>query len=245
MSKEITPLISLEDVTLIKNRSIILENINFSVNKGDILTIIGPNGAGKSTLLKLIIGQLKATSGKITKQPDLKIGYVPQQVITDSLLPLTVESFVGTNNPFLSILDLSELGTHFLHTLSGGELQRTLLCRALSRKPELLLLDESSQGLDISGILKFYELIDKINKETNTSIIMISHDLNIVLSRSDKVICLDKHICCQGISNRISSDKGFIELFGDENFTKIGLYRHNHEQQAPSQAQSEKQGTQI
>ncbi len=227
MQKNLENILSIQNLSFEKDKNQILYDINLSVKKGEMISIIGPNGAGKSTLLKLIIGTHKPTKGTITKKNNLKIGYVPQKINIDSILPLNVAEFSCASDNLLEYLDLQNLKDKFLYTLSGGELQRTILCRALTRNPDLLLLDESSQGLDISGILKFYSLIDKINKEMNTSIIMVSHDLNIVLNRTNEVLCLNRHICCKGTPNSISSTQGFLDLFGKDKLD-IGLYQHDH-----------------
>ncbi len=228
MSKEISSILSFENISLSFNNKKILEDISFSLTQGQIITIIGPNGAGKSSILKLIIGLYKSSSGIIHKKKNLKIGYVPQKVIIDSLLPMTVKDFIGYYPEIFNYLELEDIKSSFLYTLSGGELQKVLLARALVRNPDLLLLDESSQGLDISGTLKFYNIIDKINKERKTSIIMVSHDLNVVLNRTDEVICLNRHICCKGMPDKITSADGFKNLYGEDDFNNIALYRHSH-----------------
>ena len=184
----------------------VLRNVNLSLSKNEIVTIVGPNGSGKTTLFKSIIGSTPISSGKVLIRPNLKIGYVPQVLNIDRSLPLTVERFLSLDNKrknkdYLNaqqVLESDDLLFKQISTLSGGQLQRVLLARALVNKPDVLLLDEATRGLDQPGSAAFYRKIEEIRNSTGCAILMISHDLHVVMSASNRVICLNGHICCQG-----------------------------------------------
>jgi zinc transport system ATP-binding protein len=214
----------------------ILIDISLKIPNHDFLTIIGPNGAGKSMLLKCLMGFYQPDSGTIIKKNHLKIGYVPQKIYCDTTLPLSVIDFLKLNKKISSsVFDNIIQETHIenfikrpLHVLSGGQLQRVLLARSLLHDPELLILDEPAQNLDISGQLAFYKLIDKIYLERKLAVIMVSHDLHMVMASSRRVICLFHHICCTGTPNMITKDPEFIALFGQDMAEMMGIYQHTH-----------------
>lgn len=227
-------LVKVTDVDFIINNRTILQKINLQVKKGSVVTIIGPNGAGKSTLLKIILGLIKPTSGEALIREGLVVGYMPQRLHLDTSLPLTVTYFLEmTALPdHLSAEEALENvgGKHLLnysmHDLSGGEFQRVLLARALMVKPQLLVLDEPVQGVDVNGQKAFYELLQKIGDKWGCGMVMVSHDMHMVFSASDQVVCLNQHICCQGRPEKVMKDPEYMSLFGGQLFAP---YKHVHD----------------
>ena len=214
----------------------VLQNINLSLNASEIVTIVGPNGSGKTTLFKAIIGSVPLSKGKISIKPNLRIGYVPQQLKVDQTLPITVERFLklATRNnndieKMIAFFGSENIFREQINSLSGGQMQRVLLARALVNKPEILLLDEATRGLDQPGIAAFYRKIENISKETNCAILMISHDLHVVMSASDRVICINGHICCQGTPENVATSPEYQTLFGSNIDGSFALYRHKHD----------------
>ena len=214
----------------------VLRNVNLSLNKNEIVTIVGPNGSGKTTLFKSIIGSTPISSGKVLIRPNLKIGYVPQVLNIDRSLPLTVERFLSLENrrhkrealSAQKVLDSNDLLFKQISTLSAGQLQRVLLARALVNKPDVLLLDEATRGLDQPGSAAFYRKIEEIRNTTGCAILMISHDLHVVMSASNRVICLNGHICCQGEPQSVASSPEYKAMFGSNVDGTLALYQHNH-----------------
>ena len=214
----------------------VLQNINLSLNANEIVTIVGPNGSGKTTLFKAIIGSVPLSKGKISIKPNLRIGYVPQQLKVDQTLPITVERFLklATRNnndieKMIAFFGSENIFREQINSLSGGQMQRVLLARALVNEPEILLLDEATRGLDQPGIAAFYRKIENISKETNCAILMISHDLHVVMSASDRVICINGHICCQGTPENVATSPEYQTLFGSNIDGSFALYRHKHD----------------
>lgn len=214
----------------------VLRNVNLSLSKNEIVTIVGPNGSGKTTLFKSIIGSTPISSGKVLIRPNLKIGYVPQVLNIDRSLPLTVERFLSLENrrhkrealSAQQVLDSNDLLFKQISTLSAGQLQRVLLARALVNKPDVLLLDEATRGLDQPGSAAFYRKIEEIRNTTGCAILMISHDLHVVMSASNRVICLNGHICCQGEPQSVASSPEYKAMFGSNVDGTLALYQHNH-----------------
>ena len=214
----------------------VLRNVNLSLSKNEIVTIVGPNGSGKTTLFKSIIGSTPISSGKVLNRPNLKIGYVPQVLNIDRSLPLTVERFLSLENrrhkrealSAQQVLDSNDLLFKQISTLSAGQLQRVLLARALVNKPDVLLLDEATRGLDQPGSAAFYRKIEEIRNTTGCAILMISHDLHVVMSASNRVICLNGHICCQGEPQSVASSPEYKAMFGSNVDGTLALYQHNH-----------------
>ena len=214
----------------------VLQNINLSLNANEIVTIVGPNGSGKTTLFKAIIGSVPFSKGKISIKPNLRIGYVPQQLKVDQTLPITVERFLklATRNnndieKMIAFFGSENIFREQINSLSGGQMQRVLLARALVNKPEILLLDEATRGLDQPGIAAFYRKIENISKETNCAVLMISHDLHVVMRASDRVICVNGHICCQGTPENVATSPEYQTLFGSNIDGSFALYRHKHD----------------
>jgi len=218
-----------------QNRQI-LNDVDLQINQGRIVTLIGPNGAGKTTLVRIILGLLQADSGDIWKAPDLKVGYMPQRLQIEATMPMTVARFlkltgVTDSSAIRSLLEelrISHLANHQMSYVSGGELQRVLLCRALLRKPRLLILDEPAQGVDVTGQAELYQLISRVAEQHNCGILMISHDLHLVMSATDEVVCLNHHICCHGKPEHVSNDPAYLSLFGTAAAKNIAVYTHNH-----------------
>lgn len=214
----------------------ILQNISLTIEPGKVVTLIGPNGAGKTTLVRILLGLLPADSGKIERKTGLRIGYMPQRVALEHTLPITVRRFLrnsrwGTEQDIDAILEelrISHLAQQQLIATSGGELQRVLLARALLGKPNLLVLDEPAQGVDLAGQAELYQLIGNICRENNCGALMISHDLNLVMSATDEVICLNHHVCCHGQPEHVTNDPAFLELFGASVSDGLAIYTHHH-----------------
>ncbi len=229
-------LIELKDLSVAYGSSEVLSDVSLTVNQGEILTIVGPNGSGKTTLFRALIGSVKPSSGWIIRDKDLKIGYVPQRLHIGTTLPITVERFlrIQKNNAQISCQQalekagIQELAQKQVSDLSGGQFQRVMLASALLAEPNLLLLDEATQGLDQLGSADFYRQIEKVRTETNCAVIMISHELHVVMSTSDRVICLNGHICCEGTPEIVTSDPEYHALFGTGTDGQLALYRHHH-----------------
>jgi zinc transport system ATP-binding protein len=215
----------------------VLHDVSLAVEPGEIVTVVGPNGSGKTTLLRLLIGAALPTSGQITRKPGLRIGYVPQKLHIDPTLPITVERFLrlpgGTTRAACAIAlehaGVPDLSQRQMSALSGGQFQRVLLARALINKPELLLLDEATQGLDQPGSAAFYLQIEEVRQKTGCAILMISHELHVVMAASDRVICLNGHVCCQGTPEIVSAAPEYRALFGSGTGGALALYRHEHD----------------
>lgn len=210
----------------------VLQAVDLNVVPGRIVTLIGPNGAGKTTLVKIVLGLLQADSGSIQRSADLRVGYMPQKLHIDPTLPLQVDRFLrfASSDPAANLAALQRVGiAHLLKqtvsALSGGEMQRMLLARALLRKPNLLVLDEPVQGVDVTGQEALYQLIGELRDELNCGILMVSHDLHLVMAATDEVVCLNQHVCCHGTPQQVSVDPEFVALFGG----KTALYTHHHD----------------
>ncbi|WP_303289786.1 zinc ABC transporter ATP-binding protein ZnuC [Marinobacter sp. SS5-14b] len=228
-------LVQLKQLTVRFDDRPVVDSVNLTVCRGDIITIIGPNGAGKTTLIKAVLGLQQATSGQISVTPGLVIGYVPQHLSLEATLPLSVSRFMQLSGrsakaceTALQRTGVAHLWNASVHHLSGGEKQRLLLARALARQPDLLVLDEPAQGVDINGQASLYELIRQLRDELHCGVIMISHDLHLVMAATDKVICLNQHICCSGHPADISHDPAFIETFGHQVAESLAVYHHRH-----------------
>lgn len=230
------PLIELKNITVEFHQQRVLDNINVTINRKTITTLIGPNGAGKSTLIKVILGLQDATSGTIMKQKGLTIGYVPQKLKLNESLPLSVIRFLslsGTSsrqelNKALSLVGADYLGQNSMHTLSGGEMQRILLARALLQRPDVLILDEPTQGVDVQGQIELYNLIDRLRQRFNCAVFMVSHDLHMVMAKTDHVLCLQHHICCSGTPVDVKQHPNYLALFGHTTHDAFALYQHHH-----------------
>lgn len=215
---------------------VILQDVSLTLNRGEILTLIGPNGAGKTTLVRILLGLLPADQGQIHRYGNPVIGYMPQKLFIDNTMPLTVYRFlalVRRDRPAieasLAKVGLVDIAERAMVSLSGGELQRVMLARAILRKPDILVLDEPTQGVDIGGQSQLYGLISELRDELNCAVLMISHDLHLVMAQTDTVVCLNHHICCHGHPENVTVDPAFLELFGDQQDTGVAVYTHHHD----------------
>lgn len=215
----------------------VLSNVSASLDAGEIVTIVGPNGSGKSTLLRVLIGSLEPSGGQVVRQTGLRIGYVPQRLHIDHTLPMTVTRLLrlkrkvtrGAVGAAMDQAGIAELGKRQMDELSGGQFQRVMLARALLSRPQLLVLDEATQGLDQPGTAAFYQRIAEVRQNTGCGVLMVSHDLHVVMSASDRVICLNRHICCQGAPQQVASAPEYRALFGAGTKGTMALYTHQHD----------------
>lgn len=231
------PLLALTGIGLAYAGRPVLDQVSLTVMPGHITTLIGPNGAGKTSLVKIALGLQKPDVGEVVRKPGLRIGYMPQKLQLDASLPLSVRAFLGLagrySDPEL-LAALTETGVkELLHaplaTLSGGELQRVMLARALLREPELLVLDEPVQGVDVAGQSELYRLIAGLRLRYGCGVLMVSHDLHLVMAATDEVICLDRHVCCSGHPDTVSQHPAYLELFGHAVADNLAVYTHHHD----------------
>lgn len=231
-----TTLIAARDVSKVFGGRTVLDKVSLEVKEGKIVTLIGPNGAGKTTLVRIILGLMTADSGTVSRWENLNVGYMPQKLTIDPTMPIAVSRFLKLSGcsdaaqlrDTLAQLKIPHLLDSPLSTISGGEMQRVLLARAMLRKPRLLVLDEPAQGVDVSGQAELYGLISEIRDRENCGVIMISHDLHLVMSSTDEVVCLNHHVCCHGEPEHVSNDPAFLELFGASTAESLAVYTHNH-----------------
>ena len=218
-------------------RGEVLSGVDLEVRRGEIVTIVGPNGAGKTTLLRVLLGLLAPTAGRVVLSPGVRIGYMPQRIQVDVVLPLSVRRFL-TLTGHRSLADLrrvlAEVGAPALfdspvQALSGGEMQRVLLAKALLRDPDLLVLDEPVQGVDVQGQLELFSLISRIRQERGCAVLMVSHDLHLVMAATDRVVCLNRHVCCTGTPEVVRGSQAFAELFSPAAVTNLAIYTHQHD----------------
>jgi len=217
-----------------------LEGIDLDLSRGEILGLIGPNGSGKSTLLRLLVGALRPTEGAVLRAPGLVFGYVPQRLAIDHTMPLTVARFLAfaggppeARADALERVGIPDLGGAQMIDLSGGQFQRAMLAQALLRRPDMLVLDEAAQGLDQPGVARFYRLIEELRAELACAVLMVSHDLHVVMAASDRVICLNGHVCCEGTPTVVSAAPEYRALFGHGTGGTLALYRHEHDHSHP------------
>lgn len=234
---ETKPLVSLSNVGVRRNGRWLVRGVDFSVSRGEIVTLIGPNGSGKSTTVKAAIGVLKPDEGRVDRASGLKVGYVPQKLSIDWTLPLTVRRLMTLTGPLsnsdmtaaLEAVGLSHMAGAEVQHLSGGEFQRALMARAIARKPDLLVLDEPVQGVDFSGEIALYDLIKSIRNSTGCGILLISHDLHVVMAATDTVICLNGHVCCRGTPQAVTQSAEYVRLFGSRAAQALAVYSHDHD----------------
>ncbi len=218
----------------------IIENVSFKLHKGEIITVIGPNGSGKTSLVKIILGLLKPDSGEVKRTIKMsQIGYMPQKIHIDQILPIRVIDFLNLMNnmkhpkekiaQIIQEVGLENISKQQIHKISGGQMQRLLFANALLKDPELLVLDEPMQGVDIDGQIEFYALIEKIKKDRKISMLMISHDLHMVMKSTDYVICLNHHVCCQGHPSEIRNNAEYQKIFTPKSLEHLKIYSHDHD----------------
>ena len=230
-------LIELNNCGVLRNNKWLVRGVSLKVTQGQIVTLIGPNGSGKSTTAKMALGILKPDEGSNTIKSNIKISYVPQKISIDWSLPLRVIDFMNIIEKFttseieeaLSLTGIKNLIFRDVRNLSGGEFQRLLMARAIAKNPDLLVLDEPVQGVDFKGEISLYELIKEISEKVNCGILLISHDLHVVMSSTDYVVCLNGHVCCSGTPQSVANNNKYQELFGDRASTILSVYEHKHD----------------
>ncbi|MBC7736463.1 MAG: metal ABC transporter ATP-binding protein [Candidatus Saccharibacteria bacterium] len=230
-------LISAQDISVRLGGDMVLSHVSFRMDAGEIVTVLGPNGSGKSTLLRALLGMVPVAEGSVVRTAGLRLGYVPQRLAVDRSLPITVRRFLSlpvrvadaAAGAALVRVGMAGLGPRQMADLSGGQFQRVLLARALLHDPQLLVLDEPTQGLDQPGEAAFYRLIAEVRAETGAGVLMVSHDLHVVMAASDRVICLNRHICCEGTPRVVSNAPEYRALFGLGTQGALALYRHSHD----------------
>ena len=232
-----TDLISLNSVPIGYDSKIVLRDVDLTVKRGEIITIVGPNGSGKTSMMRALIGALVPTTGSVSRSKSLRVGYVPQKLTIDHSFPITVRRFLSVPrratveqiSEAAALVGIHDILDQQIATLSGGQFQRALLARAIIDTPDLLLLDEPTQGLDQNGSARFYQLIAELKAKLDCAIVLVSHDLHVVMSASDRVICLNGHICCEGTPSVVSSAPEYRALFGTDTQGALALYQHQHD----------------
>ena len=232
-------LINVNNISLSHEGKNILDNVSFKLHPGEFITLIGPNGAGKSSLIKILLGIIKQDSGEVIRNDYIKLGYTPQSFSANPYIPISVIDFLTLNqrldNEFTEeiykLTGIEDLINLPLKNLSGGELQKVLLTRALLNKPNVLILDEPAQNLDVDAQIQLYKLIQDIHQKQNCAVLMVSHDLHRVMKESTQVLCLYHHICCEGLPESILKDAQFNDLFADQIHDLMATYEHHHNHQ--------------
>jgi zinc transport system ATP-binding protein len=230
------PLLSVENMSVRMGGTLALRDVSLTLSPGEIVTVVGPNGSGKSTLLRAIIGAVQPETGRVVRAPGLRLGYVPQKLAIDPTLPLTVRRFLSLPKRVpdamaaqaLEDAGAADLRDRQMAALSGGQFQRVLLARALLSKPQVLILDEPTQGLDQPGSAAFYQQIETVRARLGCAVLMVSHELHVVMAASDRVICLNGHVCCAGAPASVASAPEYRALFGTGTGGALALYRHEH-----------------
>lgn len=230
-------LVAVDAVSMRLGEHLALDHVDLTIHEGEIVSLIGPNGAGKSTLVKLVLGILQPTLGRVRRAAGLTFSYMPQRIAIDPTLPLAVGRFLdlpvrhakAAKAEALAMVGATGLERRAMQALSGGEFQRVLLARALLRDPGLLVLDEPAQGVDHLGQAEFFNLIDRIRKERGCGVLIVSHDLHLVMAATDRVVCLNRHVCCSGTPEAMGADPAYRALFGPKAAEAVALYRHRHD----------------
>jgi zinc transport system ATP-binding protein len=236
-SKQAETLVSLSNVGVRRGGRWLVRGVEFSVSRGEIVTLIGPNGSGKSTSAKTAIGVLRPDEGTVERKAGLRVGYVPQKLAIDWTLPLTVRRMMTLTGPLsdaalvgaLEAVGIPHLAGAEIQHLSGGEFQRALLARAIAREPDLLVLDEPVQGVDFNGEIALYDLIKSIRNSAGCGVLLISHDLHVVMAETDTVVCLNGHVCCRGTPQAVSQSPEYVRLFGTRAAQSLAVYSHHHD----------------
>ena len=218
----------------------VLSHGEAKVAEGEIVTLIGPNGAGKTTMVRIMLGLQSPDKGTVIRRPNLRVGYMPQSLNIDPSLPIDVLRFLSLGlargdaghdlrSSVLEDVGVCHVANSPIQKISGGEMQRVLLARALLRNPDLLVLDEPVQGVDVSGQSELYALIRKIRDHRGCGVLMVSHDLHMVMAATDHVICLNQHVCCAGHPETVSRHPEFVALFGENVAVEFSIYQHDHD----------------
>lgn len=230
-------LISARRLALTRAGRPILIDIDIDISPGEIVTLIGPNGAGKTMLVRALLGLERLDNGEVRRHHRLVVGYAPQRFDIDRAIPLTVARFISLGRRatreeterVLADVGAGALVDRQLSELSGGELQRVVLARALVRSPNLLVLDEPASGVDYAGEAELYTLIGRLRTERGFGVLLVSHDLHIVMAQSDRVICLNRHVCCSGVPRSVAQHPEYARLFGPQAAQAFGVYHHEHD----------------
>ncbi|MDH3633204.1 MAG: ATP-binding cassette domain-containing protein [Gammaproteobacteria bacterium] len=230
-------LLRASNLNYVQGKRQILDDISFELRRAEITTIIGPNGAGKTTLTNIVTGLIDDFEGVIERAPDLRIGYLPQKVYVNTLMPLSVRRLMQlTHNASESEIDqaLSQTEVAYLkqrqvRSLSEGELKRVLLARTTLGQPDMLVLDEPTAGVDVSGEIRMYQLIVELRSQLQCAVLLVSHDLHLVMSQTDQVLCLNQHLCCSGLPESVSQHPEYLALFGQQASDSIAIYAHHHD----------------
>jgi zinc transport system ATP-binding protein len=230
-------LLRADNISYSDGNRLILDKVSFELRRSQITTIIGPNGAGKSTLTNIVNGLINNFQGEIERQPNLRIGYLPQKVYVNTLMPLSVERLLQLTQKAsdqelehaLSQTEVSYLRHRQVRSLSEGELKRVLLARTTLGRPDLIVLDEPTSGVDVTGEIKMYELIGELRSQLRCAVLLVSHDLHLVMSKTDQVLCLNQHLCCSGLPESVSQHPEYLALFGHQASDSIAIYAHHHD----------------
>ncbi len=230
-------LVELEGASVEFAGRLVLDGVDLSVRPGKIVTLIGPNGSGKTTLVRVALGLQTPTRGRVQRRPGVRIGYVPQKIHIDETMPLTVRRFLALSGrrdvvrirEALDAVQASHILDSPIQSISGGEMKRALLARALLRQPDLLVLDEPSAGVDVTGQAELYGLIDSIRRRTGCGVLLVSHDLHLVMAATDEVLCLNRHVCCRGAPEAVTRHPEYLALFGGELAASMAVYAHEHD----------------
>jgi zinc transport system ATP-binding protein len=230
-------LICARRLALARSGRAILSDIDIDIAPGEIVTVIGPNGAGKTMLVRALLGLERIDGGSVRRRDGLVVGYAPQRFDVDRAIPLTVARFVALGRPLpraeiegaLADVGAGKLAERQLSELSGGELQRVVLARALARRPDLLVLDEPARGVDYAGEAELYTLIGRLRTERGFGVLLVSHDLHVVMAQSDRVICLNRHVCCSGVPQQVAQHPEYARLFGPQAERALAVYHHRHD----------------
>lgn len=229
-------LAAVSDISVVRRGFSVLRDVSLRVERGDFVTVVGPNGAGKTTLLKCIAGLLTPDSGTVFRAPDISVGYVPQRLSAGDAMPISARAFLSLRRrasaaDILQIAEETAVASSLdkpLHSLSGGEWQRVLTARAMLDSPDLLVLDEPTQNMDVSGQLAFYELLARLYRKRKMAVLLVSHDLHLVIAETRRVVCLYHHICCQGAPQTVARDPEFVAMLGDDMARMTAVYHHAH-----------------
>jgi zinc transport system ATP-binding protein len=234
----LSSLIRAQNLSFSRGGKTIVDKVSLDLQRKQILTLIGPNGAGKTTLVRLLLGLIKPDSGEVIRSGTPTVGYMPQKLFIDATMPLNVRRFLALTGASedairraLGRVGMAEHGNSRVVDLSGGELQRVLLARAIARKPDVLVLDEPVQGVDVAGQTQLYQLITALRDELSAAVLMISHDLHLVMAQTDQVVCLNQHVCCHGHPDNVSEHPAYLELFGQPKDAGVSVYTHHHDHQ--------------
>ena len=238
MESDTQPLLKATGLGVRRGSRWLIRSIDLRVDSGEIVTLIGPNGGGKTTLAQCLASVTASDEGSVWRAPGTRIGYVPQRLAIHSAMPIKVRRLLTLHRAHsrqaikaaLAQVGIEHLAERSLQSLSGGEFQRALLARVLvGGPPSLLILDEPAQGVDFAGEIALYRLIGEIRRQSGCGILLISHDLHVVMGQTDRVICLNGHICCSGLPESVAADPEYRRLFGDDSGGDLAIYQHHHD----------------